>query len=334
MAFTATARTRTASSTSRTKSKEVDTSRPASSKVPLAFGSGSRRSSASTSAPRTPADIQGEDESDDSDSDFDRELHEQARIDRKKLRQEKELKEAKDERKRYKDRGEEVPQEIKETIKRLTKKKEKVFKDDQKAVFALAQGATADEVKWKGKARESSPDSDGALSSTRPTLNRAAKRAEVAKRTGLQVFSAGDESEDDDLAGANDGESSFRLSTPFSLLTILYALHAVVAAVAAQDDPEVVRKHLSRRWVDRKHPDRMTDARRAMEEKYNPLIKLLSKSGLCSFNALTRVLTHTTLPTCRRSHHRCSRREGHRFWRGAEALQGRRDTRPDRRRAR
>lgn len=254
MAFTATARTRTASSTSRTKSKEVDTSRPASSKVPLAFGSGSRRSSASTSAPRTPADIQGEDESDDSDSDFDRELHEQARIDRKKLRQEKELKEAKDERKRYKDRGEEVPQEIKETIKRLTKKKEKVFKDDQKAVFALAQGATADEVKWKGKARESSPDSDGALSSTRPTLNRAAKRAEVAKRTGLQVFSAGDESEDDDLAGAND----------------------VVAAVAAQDDPEVVRKHLSRRWVDRKHPDRMTDARRAMEEKYNPLIKLLN----------------------------------------------------------
>lgn len=283
MAFTAAARTRTTSSTSRTKTSNA--SGPTSSRAPVASGSGSRRSSASTSAPptaRTPADSQDGDGSDDSDSDFDRELHEQARIDRKKIRQEKELKEAKEERKRYKDRGEEVPQEIKETIKRLTKKKEKVFKDDQQAVFALAQGkAAADGLKWKGKARESSPDSDHALSSTKPTLNRAAKRAEVAKRTGLKVFSAGDESEDNDLVGANDGESrAFGFPIPFSLLTTLHAFRAVMAAVASQDDPEVVRKHLSRRWVDRKHPDRMTDERRALEEKYNPLIKLLSKSSL------------------------------------------------------
>ncbi|TKA50153.1 hypothetical protein B0A53_06428 [Rhodotorula sp. CCFEE 5036] len=189
--------------------------------------------------PLLSASSQDDDESDDSDSDFDRDLHEQARLDRKKIRQEKELKEAKAERKRYKDRGEEPPQEVKETIKRLTKKKEKVFKDDQQAVFELAQGKAADGLRWKGKARESSPDSDRALSSTKPTLNRGAKRAEVAKRTGLQVFSAGDESEDNDLAGAND----------------------VVAAVAAQDHPEVVRRHLSRRWVDRKHPERMTDER-------------------------------------------------------------------------
>ena len=284
MAFTAAARTRTTSSTSRTKTS--NTSGPSSLRAPLASGSGSRRSSAWTSAPptaRTPADSQdSDDESDDSDSDFDRELHEQARIDRKKIRQEKELKEAKEERKRYKDRGEEVPQEVKETIKRLTKKKEKLFKDDQKAVFALAQGkAAVDGLRWKGKARESSPDSDRALSSTKPTLNRAAKRAEVAKRGGLKVFSAGDESEDNDLVGANDGESrAFGFPIPFSLLTTLHALRAVMAAVASQDDPEVVRKHLSRRWVDRKHPDRMTDERRALEEKYNPLIKLLSKSGL------------------------------------------------------
>lgn len=284
MAFTAAARTRTTSSRSGARTNKTDTSRPSSSSGPIASGSGSRRSSASTSAPptaRTPTASQDDDESDDSDSDFDRDLHEQARLDRKKIRQEKELKEAKAERKRYKDRGEEPPQEVKETIKRLTKKKEQVFKDDQQAVFELAQGKAADGLRWKGKARESSPDSDRALSSTKPTLNRGAKRAEVAKRTGLQVFSAGDESEDNDLAGANDGESSFRLPIPFLLLTHPSRIpRTVVAAVAAQDHPEVVRRHLSRRWVDRKHPERMTDERRALEEKYNPLIKLLSKSGL------------------------------------------------------
>lgn len=58
----------------------------------------------------------------------------------------------------------------------------------------------------------------------------------------------------------------------------------------------MVRKHLSRRWVDRKHPDRMTDARRALEEKYNPLIKLLSKSDLYEPDMWTGVLTRHSFP--------------------------------------
>lgn len=49
-------------------------------------------------------------------------------------------------------------------------------------------------------------------------------------------------------------------------------------AAEYDDDPEEVRKHLSRRWVDRRNPELMPASRKRMEERYNPLIKLLGTS--------------------------------------------------------
>ncbi|GAA5862724.1 hypothetical protein JCM3774_001897 [Rhodotorula dairenensis] len=255
MAVTAATRMRTTSSTTEMSKSP---SMASSARGPRTSGAGPfRRSSASTSAPPPPAlspSLSPREHNDSDDSDFDRELHRQAKRDRKKSRQKEELEHARQELKRYKERGATPPPDLKATIKRLAEKKEKVLKDDQQAVYALAQGTAPPNIRWKGKARETSPDSDRAVSSTRPTLNRRAKREEVARRTGLAVWPAGNSSDDENLAGAND----------------------VMAAADGQDNPELVRKHLVRRWVDRKHPDRMTEARRALEEKYNPLIKLLN----------------------------------------------------------
>lgn len=41
------------------------------------------------------------------------------------------------------------------------------------------------------------------------------------------------------------------------------------------DDPDEVRRHLARRWVDKKNPSAMTARRKQLELKYNPLIRML-----------------------------------------------------------
>lgn len=48
------------------------------------------------------------------------------------------------------------------------------------------------------------------------------------------------------------------------------------------DDEDEVRRHLARRWVDTKHPHRMSARRKRLEMKYNPLIRLLGASGFLS----------------------------------------------------
>lgn len=55
------------------------------------------------------------------------------------------------------------------------------------------------------------------------------------------------------------------------------------------DDDDEVRRHLARRWVDVKHPHRMSARRKRLEMKYNPLIRLLGASR-------SSPLTHLCLP--------------------------------------
>jgi hypothetical protein len=43
------------------------------------------------------------------------------------------------------------------------------------------------------------------------------------------------------------------------------------------DDADEITRHLRRKWVNKRHPERMTKARAKMEEKHNPLITLLSE---------------------------------------------------------
>ncbi|GAA5973582.1 hypothetical protein JCM11641_007134 [Rhodosporidiobolus odoratus] len=146
-------------------------------------------------------------------------------------------------------RGEVIPPELKKAppkppgLKAAGKQKGKM-KDDEAAVIANAKAAQVGKTGMKRK-RES--DDDGDERPTYPTLNLGAKKLEVEKRMGM------------------------RLKTAYLRGTIT-AEHAS----AMSDDEEQVRKHLSRRWVNKKHPDRMSAQRKALELKYNPLVTLLN----------------------------------------------------------
>lgn len=48
-----------------------------------------------------------------------------------------------------------------------------------------------------------------------------------------------------------------------------------------EDEDDEVKRHLKRLWVNKSQPERMTKAQAKMEEKHNPLIKLLSEHGAC-----------------------------------------------------
>ncbi|GEM11524.1 RAD26-like SNF2 family DNA-dependent ATPase [Rhodotorula toruloides] len=152
------------------------------------------------------------------------------------------------------ERGEEIPKELKKPIK--GKKEGKVarkLKPDEAAVINVANANTALALKGRGRAVVPSSDSDDdGPKMTRPTLKQGAKMNEISAKMGVKVSKT-----DNDSEGADE------------------VLNLMREAGELTDDPDEVRRHLARRWVDTKHPYRMSARRKRLEMKYNPLIRLL-----------------------------------------------------------
>lgn len=202
MTFTTRARTRTTTKTTATSSTRAPVKDKMSRLAAAPVLARSGKSSSLAVPPRSPP--QRQDDTDESQlSDWEAELHDASKADRERAQLEKELEEAKEEQKRCKAKGVDVPQAVKDVLARHRKtKKPAQLRADQHAVVALARDAAhgCRPFGSKGKGRASSVDSDDALGITRPTLDRNSKRFEVARRTGLLSEEA-----DLDLAGAEDG---------------------------------------------------------------------------------------------------------------------------------
>lgn len=102
---------------------------------------------------------------------------------------------------------------------------------------------------------------DPSLNPTRPTYKASRKRIEVERRLNYSIGGggrgSGDSSDsDDELDPSRDGEGENALSP----------------------EEETKKKlHLARRWVNRHEPEKMNLTQKKLEERYNPLIKLLGE---------------------------------------------------------
>ncbi|GAA5839010.1 hypothetical protein JCM11251_007852 [Rhodosporidiobolus azoricus] len=202
------------------------------------------------------------DSSSEPESDFEIEARTVAKKETRQLKEQEADKRRKAEIKAYRERGETPPPELfkkqkaakgKATFSDAVKAKEK-GKSDAAMVIANAKRELAAKrgvnLKGKGKMRafEDSEDEEGERP-TRPTLNLTAKKREVEKRNGYRTSAA--------FADGAEGVIANRGGD-------------------LSDDEAVIRKHLSRRWVTKTDPTRMTAERKALELKYNPLISLLN----------------------------------------------------------
>ncbi|BGP19952.1 hypothetical protein JCM10213_006729 [Rhodosporidiobolus nylandii] len=199
-------------------------------------------------------------------SDFERDFRKQVKQDSRAQKEKDAQAEWRRLRKEYRDRGEEIPKELKKAPAKASSsaggrgkgKGKAVMKDDEAAVVAAAREERRARKDGGKKTRKRREDSGSGSSSegekpTRPTLNLGAKKTEVEKRTGIALLKAAN------TYGSEEGGEADVLAEHNDY----------------SDDEDTIRKHLARRWVNRKHPERMTAQRKALELKYNPLIRLL-----------------------------------------------------------
>ncbi|CDR48662.1 hypothetical protein NBRC10512_001376 [Rhodotorula toruloides] len=187
-------------------------------------------------------------------SDFEKEARSEAKAEAAAIQLKEEKARRRELKKDYRKRGEELPDALKKPIKGEEKAKgAPKLKPDAAAVYQLAKSKAALASKGKGRAVVQSSDSDDEGSKmTKPTLRKGAKMKEITANIGIKVSETGSDSE-----GANDVMSMMRETGDLA------------------DDEDEVRRHLARRWVDTKHPHRMSARRKRLEMKYNPLIRLL-----------------------------------------------------------
>ncbi|GAA5965708.1 hypothetical protein JCM3765_003226 [Sporobolomyces pararoseus] len=185
--------------------------------------------------------------------------------------------------KEYRDRGEEVPDELKKTAASSRKRsgtgqdkssgrKKKELKPEVKALLAgLEPGKGRTDppiVKWdpKGKVRDDraaeTEDEDDQMSEkpTKPTFDWAYKKKETEKRNKIKLDAAFFES------GAlcrNKPDSPVPEPLPLPPITTNY-------------NQEFLIKHLERRWIHKSDPLAMNSQRKQLEERLNPLIRLLN----------------------------------------------------------
>ncbi|KPV71875.1 uncharacterized protein RHOBADRAFT_56261 [Rhodotorula graminis WP1] len=160
--------------------------------------------------------------------------------------------------KKHKDKGEELPAELKAALK---KKKSAgsaraPVKDD---VAAVIDNVAAERRRsaGKGRPRRGSSASDSSadiVPVSRPTRRRSDKRRAVQERDGIEVQGAD---------SSDDGAAEDLVNT-------------VKGGGELSDDPDEVKKHLARRWFDRKNPNVMSARRKQLELKYNPLVRMLN----------------------------------------------------------
>ncbi|GAA5906753.1 hypothetical protein JCM8208_006377 [Rhodotorula glutinis] len=265
MAFgssTTTTRTRAASrTTTRTKSSTKAKSKPRAStsgamrKLVESSTSDSNPSSSSSTDDkprRAPAGSSDEsDFGDDMRQDADREKR--ARVDKDehaRLRREV---------KKYKDQGEELPAELKAALKKKKKSAGGVKAPLTADVAAVMNNVAAERRRSSGKGgrrrgSSSGDSSAGNIKQSRPTRRRSDKRRAVQERDGIEIQGA--DSSDD--PAADD------------------VFNAVRGGVELSDDPDEVKKHLARRWLDRKNPTVMSARRKQLELRYNPLVRMLN----------------------------------------------------------
>ncbi|BGP43320.1 hypothetical protein JCM10450v2_007470 [Rhodotorula kratochvilovae] len=188
-----------------------------------------------------------------SDSDFARDMQRQADHDARAAADKYEAARLRAERKKYTDRGEAVPLELRARRKKSAGGAPKPrVKDDEDGVIAFVSAERRKDLKGKSRAMESSED-EGSVKATRPTFRRSGKRREVERAQGLHAVGA----DSSDEEGADD------------------VMDALRGAGDLSDDPDEVKRHLARRWVNKKNPNAMSARRKQLEEKYNPLVRML-----------------------------------------------------------
>ncbi|GAA5858616.1 hypothetical protein JCM8547_001393 [Rhodosporidiobolus lusitaniae] len=226
----------------------------------LADATPSSSSSSSTSKKRRYSSPSSSSSSDQ--SDFGDDMRDEAKRDSREQKHKLADAEWKRKRKQLRDRGEEIPKELKQRPslarmkgKQADKGKGKVkIKDDELAVLRLAKEEKSEKRAKKGKQkaynRENTDSSSGGEyeKPTWPSFDLGAKKREVEKRTGFRTATH-DEGEDDIMA---------ELGNEYS------------------DHEETIRKHLARRWLRGRDPLRLTPEQARMERKYNPLFKLMN----------------------------------------------------------
>lgn len=226
------------------------------------------RQARQTSAPGSSSNQSGDSEND---SDFGRGALEAIKKETQALREKEEALRLKQARANAKKLGLPMPP----ALKKSTGKREmssigavRLYEDDRRRLNAARHSA--------GKRRRDSDidtSGDDELVPTEPTFNSDYKRAEIYRRSGLKVASIDrkgkgrapphtETSEGSDDEGSVDGKRKLPRSMNPKDATL-----------------EEIEAHLQRRWADKAHPERMTKYRKRMEEEYNPLIKLLSRSS-------------------------------------------------------
>lgn len=164
---------------------------------------------------------------------------------------------------------------------------------------------------------QSSSDSDGeGRRIMRPSFNPDDKRREIAERTGLKLNAKDPKGKgkakaitysSDDSPPAEETEDEGYLKGPKAK-----SKHKC-STKGAEGEAEEIEKHLLRRWVNKKDPERMTAYRKKMEEMHNPLVQLLSECRCARSKELGADL----------GSHRCRDHRRRFRWRGAVTRQRR-----------
>ncbi|GAA6005259.1 uncharacterized protein JCM10292_005359 [Rhodotorula paludigena] len=262
-------RTRTTTKTRTSTATSTSTSTATTSRRKLLPSSSSSSSSSASSddnisRPRFSSSrrrLDADSDSSSAESDFDKQVKAEARRDARESRDKADRTRIISERRAYKKRGEAIPPELKlppkgkkgggKDLKGATGRKSK---DDEQAVLDLFRHS--DKGKGKARANYSSGDERAPTTTTR-AFDRKAKRREVEARTGLRLINGHSDTDEDD-GGADE------------------VMHALRNDNGLSDNEEEVKKHLARRWVNKKNPSAMSARRKALELKYNPLVKLLN----------------------------------------------------------
>ena len=174
----------------------------------------------------------------------------------------------------------EEAEEIKQRDETARKKREakelgiKYVAPKKKAVkkpVAPKRRKTSDTGSGRGRSTSRRDDSSGEEASV-PTFDPTAKAQALFKARGIAIAQH---------APSKPPKRSRVRHEDSSEEEIDRSQHEYESSASSQRDPDAddddeVSRHLKRNWVNKQHPERMTKARARMEEKYNPLVKLLS----------------------------------------------------------